>query len=134
MTRGEHLLYLLNDIDDDLIDAASHGHAPAERAPAQKHLRRWAALAACLLLVVGVWRLFPRMGSSEAPEQTAPGTMDPGSANPGEAPPLTSEPSASFDPNYGAPGEIAFQKCLVAQSGVFLNFFRIRCKINTIFG
>ena len=76
MTRAEHLFAILSELDGDLIEeAAAPILAALPRRKAQ--WKRWAALAACLLLVVGVWRFFPRMGSSEAPNEAEPGSAAP---------------------------------------------------------
>lgn len=98
MTRAEHLFAILSELDDDLIEEAA---APVLTAlPKRKaHWKRWAALAACLLLAVGVWRFFPRMGSSEAPNEAEPGSAAPA----GSQAPVSGGPSDG-SPSDGAPG------------------------------
>lgn len=74
MTRSEHLFEILGGLDDELVDEAAQ---PVSN-PRPVVWRRWAALAACLLLVAGAWNLIHlRMGgapsggsSAEAPAKS----------------------------------------------------------------
>ena len=100
MTRAEHFSYILTELDEDLIEEAA---APVPRTAATRrvHGKRWASLAACLLLVVGVWRFFPRMGSSEAPNEAAPGAVEPGASKPAGLDWTGRNDGAQEDPGYG---------------------------------
>lgn len=75
MTRAEQLFFLLSDVDDALIEEAV---SPIPRQTTPIRWKRWAALAACLLLVLAAPHLMPRMGSFTG--DAAP--MDPGNMAP----------------------------------------------------
>lgn len=61
MTRAEHLFAIIGALDNELVEESA-SPAPAAR---RVHRGRWAALAACALLAVGLWNLSRlRMGSS----------------------------------------------------------------------
>jgi len=63
MTRAERLFEILGGLDDELVEEA------AQPVPHPRVIpwRRWAALAACLLLAAGVWNLSRlRMGGAAA--------------------------------------------------------------------
>ena len=123
MTKAERLFSLLTEVDDVLVEEAAQPFFPV---PEKKHWGRWAALAACLLLVFGLARTFPfiGMGGSAAdgepmaPSQGAPAESAPAvlsfsfneSADPGEVPPEASESAGDVGntlPILSAPGQFA---------------------------
>lgn len=66
MTKAERLLTLLTEVDDVLVEEAAQPFFPVSK---KRNWGGWAALAACLLLVVGLVRIFPLfagMGGSSA--------------------------------------------------------------------
>ena len=109
MTRAERFYFILTDLDDDLIEEAAQpqpieAEIPASAAPGKVfYWKPWAALAACLLLVVGVWRFFPRMGSSEAPTEAKPPAQSQPLGNGSEAPSASADPGEHAD---GDPGKV----------------------------
>jgi len=68
MTRAEHLFSVIGALDDELVEEAA---TPSPAVRSGIHWGRWAALAACALLAVGIWNLNRlRAGSAggDAPE------------------------------------------------------------------
>lgn len=69
MTRAERLFEILGGLEDELVEEAAQP-CPARRAVPW---RRWAALAACLLLAAGAWNLSHlRIGSASGGAGAAP--------------------------------------------------------------
>ena len=96
--NGEHLLEAMGLLDDDLIAQAEE---PVQARPAAPARRRWAALAACLALVLVVSvvgkDLYGGPGDSTSPSTSsgAPAASNQGSGDPsagGSAPDMGTSP------------------------------------------
>lgn len=110
MTKAERLFTLLTEVDDVLVEEAAQPFFPDVR---KTPWGKWAGLAACLLLAVGLVRMFPffgGMGSAEpdgapqAPSNSSPQEIPAESCEPGEVPPTSGESvTGDGDPGEGNP-------------------------------
>lgn len=106
MTGSERLFALLGQLDTALVDEAAE---PRPSAPS--HWQKWAGLAACLLLAVGLFRLSPfshLMGSNAPAENESAPSSGQDSAtetapDTNEASPADTEPAFALSPVTGEP-------------------------------
>lgn len=106
MTGAERLFFLLGEVDDAFVEEAAHPVAVVSKR--EFHWKRWAALAACAVLAVGLVRILPFFGgmggSVAAPEGAAPPAVNgSGAAMPSASAAPEAEEPQDGNPSYGQP-------------------------------
>lgn len=100
MTGAERLFFLLGEVDDAFVEEAAH---PVAAVPKREfHWKRWAALAAGLVLVIGLARILPLFGGMGSTDGAAlPSTNGAGAAAPNASAVPEAEEPQDGAPDYG---------------------------------